>query len=102
VARAIDNLVKNAVEASPAGAEVRVVVENDAGLAMVRVEDEGPGVAPERTRELFEPFFTTKSEGTGLGLAISRSIAASHGGTLTYARAGDRTRFSLSLGKAAA
>lgn len=100
VGRALDNLLRNAVEASPRNATVEVHV-GDAGSAVeVRIEDRGAGVEPARAAELFEPFFTTKSEGTGLGLAISRAIARAHGGDLTYARAGEVTRFSLSLPRA--
>jgi signal transduction histidine kinase len=95
IARAIDNLLRNAVEASPSGATVSVRIDESAGAARVVVEDRGPGV--QRTIELFEPFFSTKSEGTGLGLAISRSIARAHGGDVTYARSDGTTRFSLTL-----
>jgi signal transduction histidine kinase len=100
VSRAIDNLVRNAVEASPAEATVEVRVGAMAGTTIIQVEDHGTGVEPARTAELFEPFFTTKAEGTGLGLAISRAIARAHGGDVTYARAGEVTRFSLSLPRA--
>jgi signal transduction histidine kinase len=97
VARALDNLLRNAVEASPAGAVVAArIAESDAAM-VVHVEDRGAGIDPARAAELFEPFFTTKSEGTGLGLAISRAIARAHGGDVTYARDGAVTRFSLSM-----
>ena len=96
VARAIDNLVRNAVEASSSGDHVEVEVR--AGeRAVVAVLDTGTGVPTDREAELFEPFFTTKPDGTGLGLALSRAIAASHGGTLCYRRDGTRTRFELSF-----
>jgi signal transduction histidine kinase len=97
VARAFDNLLRNAVEASPPGGHVTARVEKSEGAARVVVEDGGPGVAEERAAELFEPFFTTKPEGTGLGLAITRAIARAHGGELTYARAQTVTRFELSV-----
>ncbi len=100
VARAVDNLIRNAVEASPSGTELKVEIAPVKGEAVVRIEDHGPGVDPARAGELFEPFFTTKSEGTGLGLAISRAIANAHSGALIYHREGDATRFELSLGKA--
>jgi signal transduction histidine kinase len=97
VARAVDNLVRNAVEASPEGATVEVEVREDDKGAQVRVKDHGRGVDDARVPELFEPFFTTKPDGTGLGLALSRAIAASHGGTLRYARDGGVTCFELSF-----
>jgi len=96
-ARAVDNLVKNAIEASPPGAEVRVRVEDRAGGVAMTVEDDGPGVPEPRVHELFEPFFTTKSDGTGLGLAVSRAIAVASGGDLSYRREGGVTRFELVL-----
>ena len=95
--RALDNLLRNAAEASPDGAEVRVEVGTSGGVATLRVCDEGEGVPEDRAQELFEPFFTTKPEGTGLGLALSRAVAVSHGGGLRYLREGGRTVFELSL-----
>jgi signal transduction histidine kinase len=97
VSRALDNLLRNAVEASPGGSGVEVRVRDAGDAVEVQIEDRGAGVEPARAAELFEPFFTTKAEGTGLGLAISRAIARAHGGDLVYARAGEVTRFCLSL-----
>jgi signal transduction histidine kinase len=102
VARAVDNLLRNAVEASPAGATVRARIVEAARQVEVQVEDAGGGVEPARVDELFEPFFTTKAEGTGLGLAISRAIARAHGGDVVYGRSGETTRFSLTLPRSAA
>ena len=100
VARAVDNVIRNAVEASPPGGQVRARVVATGAEVEVRVQDRGAGVPPARANELFEPFFTTKAEGTGLGLAISRAIARAHGGALRYRRAGDETHFSLTLPEA--
>jgi signal transduction histidine kinase len=97
LARAIDNLLRNAVEASPDGGTVAVTVADEGPQLRIRVEDDGPGVAAARAGELFEPFFTTKAEGTGLGLAISRAIARAHGGDVLYGREGGHTRFELTL-----
>jgi signal transduction histidine kinase len=83
--QAVDNVLRNAIEASPPGAEVRVRVAVHDGSAEVAITDGGPGI-PERDREaIFTPFFTTKEHGTGLGLAIAREFVAAHGGTLAVA-----------------
>ena len=97
VGRVVDNLVRNAVEASRPDGVVEVGVSNGGREARVVVSDHGTGVDAARAHELFEPFFTTKPDGTGLGLAISRAIAQAHGGSLSYARDGDATRFELVL-----
>jgi signal transduction histidine kinase len=97
VSRIVDNLLRNAIEASPDARPVRVRVASVDGSIELVVEDEGPGVPAEREAEMFEPFFTTKAEGTGLGLWLSRSLGEGLGGTLAYAREGGRTKFRLTL-----
>src|SRR5262249_43680308 len=97
VARALDNLLRNAVEASPEGGRVELRVEEGDGTVRVVVEDLGPGVPAARAAELFEPFFTTKADGTGLGLALSRAPPRAPGGDVVYAREGGVTRFELVL-----
>jgi len=100
LARALDNVLRNAVEASPDGGAVEAVVEvveDGPGGWRVQIADRGAGVPAGRAAEIFEPFFTTKPDGTGLGLAISRAIARAHGGDLTYARGEGVTRLELTL-----
>jgi signal transduction histidine kinase len=97
LARVIDNLVRNAIEASPENAEVTLTASTNDGVGQLDVIDRGAGVGREREAEMFEPFFTTKPEGTGLGLWLSRSLVESLGGTLTYAREGEATRFRVTL-----
>ncbi|MEX0891262.1 MAG: ATP-binding protein [Gemmatimonadota bacterium] len=76
------NLIRNAVDASlETGGEVSVGWERHDGTVVVRVRDEGQGVAD--TANLFVPFFTTKPHGTGIGLALSRQITEAHEGSLT-------------------
>lgn len=96
MARAFDNLLRNAIEASPPDDTVHITITPGEALQII-IDDRGTGVDQERAAMLFEPFFTTKSNGTGLGLAISRAIARAHGGDATYERRGAVTRFTLSL-----
>ena len=79
---AISNLVRNAIEASPADGVVRIAVSGDGEWAEIRIEDAGPGLSNEVAERVFEPFFTTKTDrgGTGLGLAITRDMIAQLGG----------------------
>lgn len=95
--RALDNLLRNAVEASPARGRVQIEVDQLGDVALLAVCDAGEGVAEMRHTELFEPFFTTKPGGTGLGLPLARSIARAHGGDVRYSRAAHETRFELEL-----
>ncbi len=97
LARVLDNLLRNAVEASPDGATVEVRIDASAGQVRLTVADAGPGIPEAREGELFEPFFTLKATGTGLGLFLSRAIAEAHGGGLDYERVGASTLFHLHL-----
>jgi two-component system sensor histidine kinase HydH len=81
---AIRNLVQNAVQATPEGAEpVEIRIAGNAREVVVEVRDHGPGLAPGAEAQIFEPFVTTKTRGTGLGLSIARRIAEQHHGSLT-------------------
>jgi len=83
LARAIGNLVGNAIRYAP---HVRVRVGRRKDGAEVIVDDDGPGIPPAQRDEVFKPFTrlessrNTKTGGVGLGLTISRDIARSHGG----------------------
>lgn len=85
----LDNLIENAIKYSPTGGTVRVSVQASAqdGLhrAELRVEDEGPGIAPEHRARVFDRFYRVPDQslpGSGLGLAIVRSVADRHGASL--------------------
>jgi signal transduction histidine kinase len=83
--RAVLNLVSNAVEASPPGAEVTLEVGAADSVATVRVRDHGPGIAPERLPRIFDAFKSTKRTGAhvGMGLPNVRRIIDAHGGQVT-------------------
>jgi two-component system, NtrC family, sensor kinase len=85
------NLVTNAVQAVtavPPGRPRQILLSTHrfAEEAMLRVRDNGPGVAKHHAPYLFTPFFTTKApgEGTGLGLSLSYGLVKAHGGLLSY------------------
>jgi two-component system OmpR family sensor kinase len=95
VATLIRNLVDNAVRYTPAGGRVDVSVERSAALpawAVVRVVDNGPGIAPEDRERVFDRFYRrpgTRLPGSGLGLAIVKAIAVAHGATVELGDAAD-------------
>jgi two-component system, NtrC family, sensor kinase len=81
----IFNLLRNAVQASPAGSPVEVTgeVAPDHGSYIVSIADRGPGVRDEDKPRIFEPFFSKQVGGSGLGLAVCHGIVAAHGGRIT-------------------
>ncbi len=102
--QAVMNLVRNAMEASPAGEPVVIRTRVDVlgrrfpGKAvLIDVQNGGPGIAPEVREKLFTPFFTTKTQGTGLGLAITLRLCREHGGTLEMTSEPGRTVFTMVL-----
>lgn len=93
------NLIDNALDAvSPAG-RVEVTAGTDGPFLVVRVIDDGPGIAPAVQARIFDPFFTTKplGAGTGLGLDIARRIVGRHSGALDFASEPGRTEFRVTL-----
>jgi len=88
LARALRNLIRNAVEAMASAPssrqELRLSCDLEDDWALLRVEDSGAGLSDEALGNLFTPFFSQKPGGTGLGLAIARKVAREHGGDLVY------------------
>ena len=81
LARALKNLVANAIEAmGPEGGILGVETAVEDGGVIVRIVDAGPGFSEEAERHLFEPYFTTKATGTGLGMTLAYRIVTEHGG----------------------
>lgn len=84
VARAVTNLLENAVRHSPDGGAVRVRVDRAGDAVEVAVSDDGPGIPEDQLASVFERSWSrSEGEGRGLGLAIARQVAEAHGGTLT-------------------
>lgn len=81
------NLLLNAVDALQGRGTIAISARTatDGDLAVLRVSDDGPGIAPEIAQHLFEPFSTTKpaGKGTGLGLAVTHTIVEGLGGSIS-------------------
>lgn len=80
--RAIVNLVRNAIQASPEGSSIEVHVGNRSDKAILRVVDQGPGIDAAVRGKEFDPFVTGRASGTGLGLALVKRVAEEHGGSV--------------------
>ena len=80
--QALGNLLRNAIQASPEGAQVDASVFAENGRLVFEVRDRGPGIATGDEQRIFEPFYTSKPRGTGLGLSLVDRIVKQHGGTV--------------------
>ena len=76
--QAVLNLLVNAKEAilekHPADGRIRVALRQEGNNAVLSVEDNGGGIAPDILPRLFDPYFTTKDQGTGIGLYMAKMI----------------------------
>ena len=82
----LNNLLDNAIRYSPIGGRVTVRVLRDGADAVLRVEDNGPGIPPDQRERVFERFHRvlgSATDGCGLGLAIVREIARGHGAAIS-------------------
>jgi signal transduction histidine kinase len=83
---ALENLIENACQATPAGSTIAVTIGSaaigDAPCARVVVRDRGAGMEASILSRALDPFFTTRPSGTGLGLPIVQRVARAHGGVL--------------------
>jgi signal transduction histidine kinase len=113
--RAILNLIENAVDAieksgtvnvsvtrrtaEAPGESIPIVLGPSKAAILIEVEDSGPGVEPEKLKQIFTPFYTTKgSKGTGLGLAATEKAIQEHlGKILVESEPGKGTRFTIIL-----
>jgi len=95
--QALTNLLLNATQAQDGKGRVTVRVARDRRRALLRVIDDGPGIAPERREQVFQPFFTTKASGSGLGLSVVRRVADAVGGAVSIEDAARGACFLLEL-----
>jgi PAS domain S-box-containing protein len=98
IARSINNLISNGIDAVGPGGEIKLTLSDEDGYQTLSIADNGPGISPEHQRKIFEPFFTTKSRGTGLGLAIVKQIVHYHHGEIVvWSEVGVGTKFTIKL-----
>ena len=99
LARAVRNVVANALAHNPAGGVVTVTAGREDGAVRIRVTDQGPGIAPDDVTHVFERFYradtsratdpaTGRPTGLGLGLTIARELLAASGGRIGVERTG--------------
>lgn len=88
LARMIENVIDNAVSFSPPGGLVEVSAIGIEDIVLIAIEDEGPGVPPDKRESIFRRFHTDRPDAeeperhSGLGLAIAKAIADGHDGTV--------------------
>ena len=93
----LENLLENALEQGATRVDVRATRQG--GKVMLRVQDDGPGIAPAHAARVFDPFYTTRADrgGTGLGLAICRALVQNAGGRIALAQSDAGTAFTITL-----
>lgn len=95
------NLLKNAIEAfEPEKNDRKILIKISENYPFVElfIQDNGPGIPPERLEKVFEPYFTTKSSGTGIGLTMVHKIITEHSGNIKVeSQPGKGVAFTLML-----
>ena len=94
---ALINIVKNAVEASPEGGKISILLKHNAIFQSISVKDYGPGLTPEQQKRAFERFYKSnpQSPGFGIGLSLAQSIVLQHGGELLLRSASGGSEFEM-------
>ena len=101
--QAVLNVIQNGAQAMAEGGKLEVVLEEDRKSAVLRISDEGTGIAEEIREKIFDLYFTTKSGGSGIGLAMTYRIVQLHHGSIDLqSRAGHGTEFRLRIPLSAA
>jgi len=96
------NIIDNAIDAMESTTGERrlefAIQNNGAGLAAVRIRDNGCGIADDKIAKIFNPFYTSKASGTGLGLGVAKKVIDSHRGTIeVHSKVGQGTEFVIAI-----
>jgi two-component system sensor histidine kinase PilS (NtrC family) len=81
--RILDNVIRNAFDAMPAGGVLKIGATREGDKVVIRISDTGPGIPEDTLRNLFKPFYTTKPGGLGLGLTSTKQMVDVQGGTIS-------------------
>ncbi|MDH2352467.1 ATP-binding protein [Bradyrhizobium sp. SSUT112] len=98
LAAMIRNLIDNALRFTPAGGRIDVAIYREGAMAVLQIEDNGPGVSPDEIGRIFEPFFRgqrPEGDGVGLGLSIVKRIVDGLGGSIDAANINESGRTGL-------
>ncbi|RVU40300.1 HAMP domain-containing protein [Rheinheimera riviphila] len=88
LARAIENVLRNAIKYSPDRAQISFVLSQTATTTTLAIADQGPGIPTDSLEQIFAPFYrvsdsrNSQTGGTGLGLAIAAQVVRQHGGQI--------------------
>ena len=105
VEQVLVNLIHNAIKYTPEGSRIDVTWSTDGRATVLKVKDNGPGIAPEHQARLFERFYrvdagrSRDAGGTGLGLAIVKHIMIKHGGSARLVSKGEGAEFICTFGE---
>ena len=83
LARALTNVIENALHAMPSGGSIAITATCAGSRVRLSIADTGVGMDPEALQRVFEPYFSTKTGGTGLGLPIAKRNVELSGGTIS-------------------
>ena len=92
--RAFTNIITNALRY--AKGKIQIECKADRGKAIVRIHDDGEGIAPELLPHIFDRFFSTRKGGAGIGLSLAKEIVTLHKGTISASNDGGAV-FEISL-----
>lgn len=99
---AIGNIVKNALDHTRAGGNIRIHWECSPFIIRITIADDGEGITPEDIHHIFKRFYRSSSlsgtQGVGLGLPLAKSIIEGQGGTISvYSNPDEGTAFTISF-----
>lgn len=98
IVAALVAILENAMQVTQSNQAIEIHSTHHGGRVEIRIEDQGPGIAPDMMETLFEPFSTSRITGTGLGLSIARSAIDSHRGEILVSnRDSGGARFTIVL-----